>query len=140
MQVLCEVEIIIKKEGIMDPIVTKKDVANLLKDARSRCRKSVEEVATDLKSYGYEIVPKSLYNYENGVSQPPVAMFLVLCKIYGIDDLYSAIHNSYERKIEVSAQEEYLVECFRKASPEVQDAALRVLQPIEKDSTGSLVG
>lgn len=124
----------------MEPIFTKKDVANILKDARARSKMSVEEVAAALKSYGYEIVPKSMYNYESGTSQPPVSMFLVLCRIYGIEDIPAAKGRSYARKIEVSAQEEYLVECFRKATPEVQDAALRVLQPVEKDSTASLVG
>ena len=124
----------------MEPLVSKKDVANILKDARARCKMSVDEVAIALKTYGYEIVPRSLYNYEIGTSQPPVSMFLVLCKIYGIDEISAGKNVSYLKKIEVSAQEEYLVECFRKASPEVQDAALRVLQPAEKGTTGSLVG
>lgn len=124
----------------MEQLVSKKDVANLLKDARARNKMSVEEVAAALKTSGFEIVPKSIYNYESGTSSPPVPMFLVMCRIYGIDDLVAAVKGSCERKIEVSAQEEYLVECFRKATPEVQDAALRVLQPIEKDNTASRVG
>lgn len=124
----------------MEQLVSKKDVANLLKDARARRKMSIEEVAASLKTYGYEIVPKSMYNYESGTSQPPVSMFLVLCKIYGIEDVIGAVKNGYARTIEVTAQEEYLVECFRKAAPEVQDAALRVLQPVEKENTGSMVG
>lgn len=124
----------------MEQLVSKKDVANLLKDARARNKMSVEEVAAALKVSGFEIVPKSIYNYESGTSSPPVPMFLAMCRIYGIDDLTAAVKGSYARKIEVSAQEEYLVECFRKATPEVQDAALRVLQPIEKDNTSSRVG
>ena len=124
----------------MEQLVTKKDVANLLKDARARSKMSIEEVAAALKVYGYEIVPKSMYNYESGTSQPPVSMFLVLCKIYGIEDVTAAAKNGYARKIEVTAQEEYLVECFRKAAPEVQDAALRVLQPVEKENTASSAG
>lgn len=124
----------------MEQLVTKKDVANLLKDARARSKMSIEEVAAALKAYGYEIVPKSMYNYESGTSQPPVSMFLVLCKIYGIEDVTAAAKNGYARKIEVTAQEEYLVECFRKAAPEVQDAALRVLQPVEKENIVSSVG
>ena len=124
----------------MEQLVTKKDVANLLKAARARSKMSIEEVAAALKVYGYEIVPKSMYNYESGTSQPPVSMFLVLCKIYGIEDVTAAAKNGYARKIEVTAQEEYLVECFRKAAPEVQDAALRVLQPVEKENTVSSAG
>ena len=98
------------------------------------------QLAATLKSYGYEIAPKSMYNYESGLSQPPVSMFLILCRIYGIEDLDKAMEEGVRRKIEVTVQEEYLVECFRKATPEVQDAALRVLQPVEKDSTASMVG
>lgn len=124
----------------MEHTITKKDIANLLKDARAKSRMSVEQVAASLKSWGYEIVPKSMYNYESGTSQPPVSMFLCLCRIYGIDNLEKAIEEGYARKIEVSAREEYLIECFRKAAPEVQDAALRVLQPVEKDSTALSVG
>lgn len=56
------------------------------------------------------------------------------------DSLRQLAKNGYARKIEVTAQEEYLVECFRKAAPEVQDAALRVLQPVEKENTVSSVG
>ena len=81
-----------------------------------------------------------MYNYESGTSSPPVPMFLALCRIYGIEDIEAAIKGGYERKIAVNAQEEYLIECFRKASPEVQDAALRVLQPGEKESTALSVG
>ncbi len=115
----------------MEQLISKKDVANLLKDARAQCRMSVEEVAAALKSYGYEIVPKSMYNYENGVSQPPVSMFLALCRIYGIEDVIAAVKDGYTRTLTVTAQEEQLVERFRRASPELQRAALRVLQPAE---------
>ena len=120
--------------------LSKKDIANLLKDARARSGMTTEEVTRALGADGFEIVPKSMYNYESGTSSPPVPMFLALCRIYGIEDIEAAIKGGYERKIAVNAQEEYLIECFRKASPEVQDAALRVLQPGEKESTALSVG
>lgn len=125
---------------MMEQLVTKKDVANLLKDARQKNRMSVDEVAAALKTYGYEIVPKSMYNYESGLSQPPVSMFLALCKIYGIEDLLETLQNGVVRKIEVSMQEEMLIEYFRQASPEAQELALKMLKPTEKDSTASKVG
>ena len=109
----------------MEPLVSKKDIANILKDARARSKMSVEEVADALKAYGYNIVPKSMYNYESGTSQPPVSMFLVLCRIYGMDDLPAASEGKYARKIEVSEDEEKLVKWYRDASPEVRDAAMR---------------
>lgn len=131
-----------KSKGGMrvEQLVSKKDVANLLKDARARNKMTIEQVAAALKSYGYEIVPKSMYNYESGTSQPTAAMFLVFCRIYGIDDLGAAADGRYVRKVAVGPREEQLLECFQKATPEVQDAAMRVLQPVEKESTGSLAG
>ena len=120
--------------------VTKKDVANLLKDARARCKLSVDEVAVSLTSYGFDIAAKTIYNYEAGTSQPSVSMFLVMCKIYGIEDPAKAMKIGYTRKVEVTPKEEFLLERFRKASPEMQDAALRVLEPIEEESISSLVG
>lgn len=44
------------------------------------------------------------------------------------------------RRIEVSPKEERLLEYFRKASPELQEAALRMLEPAEKDNSASLAG
>lgn len=124
----------------MEQNISKKDVANLLKDARARCKLSVEEVSRSLASYGYEIAAKTIYNYETGTSSPPVAMFLILCKIYGIEDPARALQVGYTRKVEVTPKEEFLLERFRKASPEMQDAALRVLEPVEEESINSLVG
>jgi len=123
----------------MEQLVSKKDVANLLKDARSRCRLSVDEVAAALKEHGFEIVPKSLYNYESGLSSPPVPMFIALCKIYGIENITPGAKPVYARKIEVNEMEEKLVLYFRQATPEAQELALKMLKP-EKEDTGSLVG
>lgn len=118
----------------------KEDLAALLRDARLHNKMSVEEVATALKAYGQEIAPKSIYNYEKGMNMPQVPMFIALCRVYGIEDPIAALDAGYTRKIEVTAKEEFLLERFRKASPEMQDAALRVLEPIEEESINSLVG
>ena len=120
---------------------SKDRIAALLKDARARNKMSVEEVATALKAYGQEIAPKSIYNYEKGMNMPQVPMFIAMCKVYGIEDPAKAMSvGEYKRQIEVTAKEEFLLERFRKASPEMQDAALRVLEPVEEESISSLVG
>lgn len=118
----------------------KEQIAALLKDARAQNKMSVDEVAVALRTYGMEIAPKSIYNYEKGLNMPQVPMFLAMCKVYGIEDPVRTLSAGYQRKIHVSAREETLVEYFRAASPELQDAALRMLTPAEKENTASKVG
>ncbi len=105
-------------------LMDKMQIAALLKDARVQNKMSVEEVAAALRSFGHEIMPKTIYNYETGNSMPQVPVFLALCRIYGIDDIFDA---KYHKKIEVSALEETLVNLFRSASSELRSAAIRVL-------------
>ncbi len=59
-------------------------VALNLKKLRNELGYSTEYVASRLKQMGFEISPNTLYNYENGISQPKADMFLCLCKIYGV--------------------------------------------------------
>lgn len=61
-------------------------IASKLKKLRSDLGYSTEYVSLQLKKLGFNISPNTLYNYENGVSQPKADMFLSLCKIYNIDN------------------------------------------------------
>lgn len=65
----------------MKPVVSLK-----LKKLRGDLGYSTEYVSQQLNQIGFNISPNTLYNYENGVSQPKADMFLSLCKIYNIDN------------------------------------------------------
>lgn len=63
----------------------KKKVANKLKELRNESNYSTEYVSKKLKEMGFSISPNTLYNYENGISQPKADMFLHLCRIYNVN-------------------------------------------------------
>lgn len=65
----------------------KNKIAHTLKHTRKSLGFSADYVVTELKKLGMNInSDKTLFGYENGVSQPKADMFLSLCKIYKIDN------------------------------------------------------
>ncbi len=119
--------------------MTKEQIAALLRDKRHEKKMTGDEVAAKLKGYGIDLSAKTLWGYENCASSPSVPTFLALCKIYEIDDVISEV-KSKPVVMGLSPREEALVRYFRSASLELQDAALRMLEPVEKDNTASKVG
>ena len=112
----------------MKELITKSDVGNILKYARMKNKLSVEEVAAALKSYGYSIRPHSLYNYESGLSMPPVNMFLVLCRIYGLDDIVSQyLPDDGAPAPDLTDDEQLLINLYRASSPEIRRLILKML-------------
>lgn len=62
-------------------------IAQLLKLKRKELGFSADYVVSELKKSGMNINSvKTLFGYENGVSQPNADMFLSLCKIYHVDN------------------------------------------------------
>ena len=124
----------------MAALVTKKQIANLLKDKRLEAGLTGIEVVQKLKSeYDMELSDKTLYGYERSVSLPNVPLFLALCKIYEVEDVSAALASAKPRRRSLTATEEKLVSYFRQASPEAQELALKMLKP-EGEDTSSLVG
>jgi len=124
----------------MAAMVTKKQIANLLKDKRLECGLTGVEVVQRLKlQYDIDLSDKTLYGYERAVSSPNVPLFLALCRIYEIEDVAGSLEQSKTRRRSLTATEEKLVNYFRQASPEAQELALKMLKPEEQD-TVSLVG
>lgn len=105
---------------------------------------SGSEVCKKLDSlYGIQLSPKTLWGYENGVSRPDANVFVVLCKIYEVSDPVAEIQQLPSmpvKKVQLSPREELLINYFRRASQEKQDAVLLLLEPSEKDGSSSLVG
>ena len=96
----------------------KKIIAQKLKKIRNDLNYSTEYVSTELNKLGFSISPNTLYNYENGISQPKADMFLNLCKIYNVNSLdifFNDIniekkHNSYDDLNDIGKQkaDEYI--------------------------------
>jgi len=66
-----------------------KNIGEILTDYRKRTGYSQKEVAALLTKEGKETKDKSIYTWEKGKSTPNPTQFLLLCKIYGITDIYS---------------------------------------------------
>lgn len=57
-------------------------IASTLKQLRKASRLSAKQAASQLKHYGIDIAPKTLYGYESGLSMPNADVFVALCSIY----------------------------------------------------------
>jgi hypothetical protein len=104
----------------------KKQLANLLREKRAQSHLTGTDVVRQLKDKdGIELSAKTLWGYEAGVSMPPVPVFLALCRIYGIENLADGSGET----IVLSGKELKLLELFRAASPEIQELAIKLLDP-----------
>lgn len=119
--------------------LTKDQVATLLRDKREQSGMAGGEVSEKLKMYGINLSKTTIWGYENGVSRPSVSTFLALCRIYEIENEILDGETCAEECF-ASEEEESLLTYFRLASPELRAAALRMLEPAEKENTGSVAG
>jgi len=54
-----------------------------------------KDVASRLSVYGFSVSSKTIYNWEKGLAQPSIPIFLALCDILGVDDVlwqFAGIH------------------------------------------------
>lgn len=65
------------------------NISVALKERRNELNMTTGEVIAELKQRGINISEKTLYGWENGVSNPNVKAFINLCLIYGITDVYN---------------------------------------------------
>lgn len=123
----------------MSQLVTKKQIANMLKDKRIEMNITGVEVVQKLKqNYDIDLSDKTLYGYERCVSSPTIPTFIALCEIYEIEDVFGAIQETKTRKRSLTYTEEKLVNYFRQASPEAQELALKMLKPEEQDTVSKV--
>lgn len=66
-----------------------KSIGTTLGNIRKEYGFSRKEVAEKLHEMGIEISDKTLYGYETGRTSANADMFLALCNIYGIKDIFS---------------------------------------------------
>ena len=54
-----------------------------------------KDIASKLSRYGFTVSSKTIYNWEKGLAQPSIPIFLALCDIFGVDDVlyrFAGIH------------------------------------------------
>jgi transcriptional regulator with XRE-family HTH domain len=76
------------KRGIT--MKSKEEIAKVLKDYRQKSGLTSKDVTVKLNLKGVTVSPKTLYGWESGHSQPDADTLLLLCDIYGIDDIMFA--------------------------------------------------
>jgi transcriptional regulator with XRE-family HTH domain len=69
---------------------SKEEIAKVLKEYRQRTGMSAKKVIEKLSLHDIKVSPKTLYGWESGHSQPDADTLLLLCNIYGIDDIMLA--------------------------------------------------
>jgi predicted transcriptional regulator len=83
-------QIIIISRGMA--MKTKEEIAKVLKEYRQRTGMSAKKVIEKLSLHGIKVSPKTLYGWESGHSQPNADTLLLLCDIYGVDDIMRAVN------------------------------------------------
>lgn len=76
-------------------MITKKEVGSILKACRKKLHFSVDDSVAALKEENIIVAPKTIYSWESGNSMPGADTFLVLCKIYKINDIISVFFNEH---------------------------------------------
>lgn len=69
---------------------SKEEIAKVLKECRQKTGLSAKEVIEKLSLNDIKVSPKTLYGWESGHSQPDANILLLLCDIYGIEDIMFA--------------------------------------------------
>lgn len=78
---------------------SKEEIAKVLKAYRQKTGLSAKKVIEKLSLHDIKVSPKTLYGWESGHSQPSADTLLLLCDIYGIDDILFAFgYNRTERQ------------------------------------------
>ena len=69
---------------------SKEEIAKVLKESRKKTGLSAKGGIEKLSLHDIKVSPKTLYGWESGHSQPDADTFLLLCDIYGIEDIMLA--------------------------------------------------
>lgn len=98
----------------------KESISEILKSRRKELGYSVKDVVSLLKENGVDISEKTLYGWESGHRQPDADTFLIICRLYEINDLMSL---GSESKIQssLSNDEQELLTDYRNLTPNGQE-------------------
>ena len=73
----------------------KSSIGDTLAKLRRENKLMQKDVAARLTALGYPVSAKTIYNWEKGLAQPGIPVFLALCDILGVDDVlwqFAGIH------------------------------------------------
>lgn len=102
-------------------------IGKILKEYRKKNKLSVKQVAAKLEEHCISISPKSIYGWESGQTQPNAETLLLLCEIYGIEQiLYTFGYTNRACNYAISEYENRLLKQYR-AQPEMRSAVHKLL-------------
>jgi len=79
----------------MEVVFMNISIGNTLAELRRAKKLMQKEVAAKLSACGFSVSAKTIYNWEKGLAQPSIPIFLTLCDILGVDDVlwqFAGIH------------------------------------------------
>lgn len=104
------------------------NISKVLKYYRKQNKLSVANVSDLLKDNNLSVAPKTIYGWESGQTQPDADTLLLLCKIYGIENILKTFgyENGKTNPIILTEFEENLIMRYRE-NPEMQNAVHKLL-------------
>lgn len=69
-------------------------IGQIIARYRKKCGLSQEDLAKALQHNGYSLTRKAISKWEQNATEPGLAIFLSLCQILGIHDIYETFHGS----------------------------------------------
>lgn len=98
---------------------------------------SVKQVSKLLGSYNVVAAPKTIYAWERGTTQPSADTLMLLCELYGIDDVLQTFGykdtKSTKSELSFTLEEKSLIIQYRK-HPEMHLAVRKLLDMNSKES------
>lgn len=113
--------------------MNRQDIANILKMRRKELKISVSDVICYLSQNGFDVKMSTIYGWENGRRMPDIDQFVILCRLYGIDNLtdnfaLSANQGSiFQNKKENDPNATKVAHAYMEAEPRIQNAVCALL-------------
>lgn len=103
-------------------------IGNILKYYRKLRNMSVSDVSVSLKNHNVSVAVKTIYGWESGSTQPDADTLLLLCDIYGIDNILNTFgyNDKDDNPIILTEHEKKIIKNYRQM-PEMQSAVEKLL-------------
>lgn len=104
------------------------NISKVLKNYRKLNHYSVNDLVLKLEDNHLPVVPKTIYGWESGQTQPDADTLLILCKIYNIDNILGTFgYNDSLDDFLLSEEERNLVMQYRRL-PQMREAVKKLLE------------